>query len=221
MKVAPEYDFFGWVCHSKIGDISGIRDDAPEEAKKAYEEFMRDDPKDEYAYLVPAGEGDKFEIVFNTDLLGEEKAAESIRHYLESTKKITAPDGTVIRYNFHPEGSSIGNALSHIMGHLMERTLVNRIYPDPDDFMRVIAWKLGAVARVIYKEAKAELAEETGEALPSDLELRLGISECATINLSETLAEAMADYAANGEKANPLSIKMVETGNRKLEEYGG
>ena len=213
MKVAPEYDFFKWVIHSDIGDVAGIKENAPDEAKRAFEEFMRDDPRDEYMYLNP-GDDDGFSFAVNEEYFREDDAAEK---YLESTRKVLAPDGSVIRYNFHPEGTTLLHVVSHDLGHMIERMLINRRYADPVD--RVMMWRQNIFARWIYDEAKKELAE-SGE-LPSDLELRRGISECATVNMSETFAEAMVDYTANREKANPLSIKMIRVAGRKMKEFGG
>lgn len=36
-----DYDFFDYLIHDELGDFIGIRDDAPEEAKKAYAEFKK------------------------------------------------------------------------------------------------------------------------------------------------------------------------------------
>lgn len=44
MTIGPiEYDFMPWTILNEEGHIVGIKDDAPVEAKKAYEEFMRDE----------------------------------------------------------------------------------------------------------------------------------------------------------------------------------
>ena len=213
MKVAPEYDFFKWVVRNDIGDVTGIADDAPDEAKKAFDEFMRDDPLDEYLYLDDEG----FSVTINEKYFGKDNAADAAAKYLESTRKVFAPDGSVIRYNFHPEGTTLGYAVCHDLGHMTERMLVNMRCNDPAD--RAVMRRLCTVAGQIYEEAKRELSE-SGE-LPSDLELRRGISECATLSLSETFAEAMTDYTANGEKANPLSIAMIRVAKRKFGEEPG
>ncbi len=216
MKVAPEYDFFKWVIRNDIGDVTGIGDDAPDEAKKAFDEFMRGDPLDEYLYLVPA-EDDRFSVTLNERYFGTENAADAAAGYLQSTVKVFASDGSVVRYNFHPEGSMFEHVICHDLGHMTEWTLVNMRCHDPAD--RAMMRRFCTVAGQIYEEAKKELSE-SGE-LPSDLELRRGISECATLNLSETFAEAMVDYTANGDKANPLSIKMIEAAKRIYREEPG
>lgn len=216
MKVAPEYDFFKWVIRNDIGDVTGIADDAPDDAKKAFDEFMRDDPLDEYLYLEPAEDG-RFAVTLNEKYFGKEGAADAAAKYLESTRKVLAPDGSVIRYNFHPEGSMFEHVVCHDLGHMTEWMLVNMRCNDPED--RAVMRRLCTVAGQIYGEAKKELSE-SGE-LSSDLELRRGISECATLNLSETFAEAMVDYTANRDKANPLSIKMIGVAKRKMKEFGG
>ncbi|MBR6513078.1 MAG: hypothetical protein IKT24_06410, partial [Clostridia bacterium] len=76
MKVAPEYDFFKWVIRNDIGDVTGIADDAPDDAKKAFDEFMRDDPLDEYLYLEPAEDG-RFAVTLNEKYFGKEGAADA------------------------------------------------------------------------------------------------------------------------------------------------
>ena len=43
----PKYDFFPWVVYDSEGTIIGIRYNAPEEAKRAYDDFMRKEYSEE------------------------------------------------------------------------------------------------------------------------------------------------------------------------------
>ena len=108
---------------------------------------------------------------------------------------------------FHPQGTTWKDIVSHEMGHVVVRGIINKTYAT--DAERAKAWSNGTVARQIRKAAENEVIKNYKaygfEKKPTVGELRRGISKYATHNADETIAEAWSDYHANGNNSTPLS----------------
>lgn len=141
--------------------------------------------------------------------------------YLESTMDLELPDGTILTH-YHPIGTTFDDNPVHEAGHLVEVTLIKRMYHSPVE--RTLAWMDCTVSKMIFKEAKQELQREMGGRSPSEYSLILDLSRYAARkytsqnDYSETMAEAFADYYANGERAKPISKKIIEVTKRKYNE---
>lgn len=105
---------------------------------------------------------------------------------------------------FHPTGTKSDHIFTHESGHILEKALIDKKYAD-DIYGKMSALTGRTEAKRVVKNAVKQIkkAPEGKGAKTSDLISQ--ISRYATTNRSETLAEAVADYRANGAKAKPLS----------------
>ena len=105
---------------------------------------------------------------------------------------------------FHPKNTGILETGSHEMGHILELALIKQSEYEYG-IQEVIAWNDCTKAKELISEAcKAVKKTPEGKGL-RNAQLKSAISEYAQKNDSECLAEAVADYIANGEKSAPLS----------------
>lgn len=118
------------------------------------------------------------------------------------------------RTSWHPLGTSERQITAHEMGHLVERSLISKALggnretsPAGQHYRQgVEQWRKHTQAtRVIGEACKRVKKTEYGKGRKND-ELVDTVSRYASNNRSEALAECIADYAANGANANPLSI---------------
>lgn len=104
--------------------------------------------------------------------------------------------------SYHIKGNSLFTTGAHEAGHLLERFLIDNGGGTVKD------WKNCIYAKSVVKDALAEiLAKYTaeGHTPPSPSSLIEAISEYATEDASECLAEAVADCIQNEEQASELS----------------
>lgn len=127
---------------------------------------------------------------------------------------------------FHPAGTTYKDILAHESGHVLEAALLHKKYglmpgsrptttADLATWRNVVRdWNKGAVAKDICTTAYNNISESKRAA---NITLaRKGISRYATETYSETIAEAVADYRANKNKANPFSIEIWKELKRQL-----
>lgn len=123
---------------------------------------------------------------------------------------------------FHPKNNDLLTTGSHEMGHLLERTLIEKSMRSGKYTFGVIEWnKCGEAKRVVSEASKnAKKSPEgknpsTGKAY-RNFELTAQVSGYAMQNSSECLAECVADYVANGENASILSKEVWKILKREL-----
>lgn len=127
---------------------------------------------------------------------------------------------------FHPEGTTYRNIATHEAGHILERALIEKAIKDQpgDDSLkkklrensRIQAWNQGIYSKRLISEAcKAAKKTPDGKGKKNE-ELREDVSKYASKNFSETLAECVSDYAANGSNAKPLSREVWKILKREL-----
>lgn len=123
---------------------------------------------------------------------------------------------------FHPKNNDLLTTGSHEMGHLLERTLIEKSMHSGKYTFGVIEWnKCGEAKRVVSEASKnAKKSPEgknpsTGKAY-RNFELTAQVSGYAMQNSSECLAECVADYVANGENASILSKEVWKILKREL-----
>lgn len=141
-------------------------------------------------------------------------------HYFGKTE-----DGLAKNYDhdvsthWHPEGTGKDGIAVHETGHLLEAALVRKYIPGTDMWARLDradAWNKHRFSSKVVSEA-CKAAKKTSEgAGKKNAELINDVSRYASKNRSETLAECVADYAANGSNAKPLSVAVWSILKREL-----
>ena len=109
---------------------------------------------------------------------------------------------------FHPPNQNARTTGVHEAGHILE-SWISRKQSNGNGFQSVQDWNNSTIAKKIINEASKSVKKEykaRGEKAPSIDALCYKVSGYASKNRSEAFAECMADYVANGKKANPLSI---------------
>lgn len=122
---------------------------------------------------------------------------------------------------FHPAGTKKADIASHEAGHILERALIDKyILNQGNDYWTRLeaskAWNTSKLSGKVISEACREAKKTPAGKGKKNDELIRGVSGYATKNRSETLAECVADYAANGSKANPLSVAVWGILKREL-----
>lgn len=117
---------------------------------------------------------------------------------------------------FHPKGNNVVSTASHEMGHLLERTLIEQKNTGASDLIGKLEWRNCTQAKFVVSEAcKAAKKTIDGKGLRNS-ELKKGVSRYATTDDSECLAEAVADYIINRDKASVLSRMIWNVLKREL-----
>ena len=143
-------------------------------------------------------------------------------HFFGKTEEdLSYSYGKTTNGGFHPAGTNKDHIASHEAGHILERALIDKyiLSRGSDYYTRLEAsqaWNKSKLSGKVVSEACRE-AKKTpaGRGMKND-ELIRGVSGYATKNRSETLAECVADYAANGSNAKPLSVAVWNILKREL-----
>lgn len=119
-----------------------------------------------------------------------------------------------LRTNWHPAGTTADSIPVHEAGHLLDRALIDKRYSSR--YEAIMAWNKNTVAKSVVSEAcKAAKKTADGKGLKNS-DLIAQVSRYATKNRAETLAECVADYHANRERAKPLSREVWRILKREL-----
>lgn len=114
---------------------------------------------------------------------------------------------------FHPKNTGVLETGAHEMGHLLERALIEKNNPGPGG---VLDWNECTHAKRVVSEAcKAAKKTDGGKGI-LNAGLKKQISGYSLTNDSECLAEAVADYIANGEQSSLLSKEIWKILKREL-----
>lgn len=106
---------------------------------------------------------------------------------------------------FHPKNTGVLETGSHEMGHLLERTLIEKSVNDGKYPFGAFAWNDSTESKAIISQA-CKTVKKTPEGKGfRNAQLKSQVSGYATKNDSECLAECVADYVANGDDASILS----------------
>ena len=117
---------------------------------------------------------------------------------------------------WHPLGTSDADVIPHEVGHMIERALIEAKNPGTDFYdmsYKTSLWENCTYADQIITEACKVVG---GGGYYSEYLIVNDVSEYATRNRSETLAECVSDYFCNGSDANPLSVAVVDILKRRL-----
>lgn len=117
-------------------------------------------------------------------------------------------------FHFHPTGNNVVSTGAHEMGHILEKALIDKPYGE--SLAGALSWSDCTYAKVIVREAckAAKKLPECKKKLNSSLKSE--ISGYAKTNASECMAEAVADYVLNGDKAAPLSKEIWKILKKEL-----
>lgn len=122
---------------------------------------------------------------------------------------------------FHPGGSTADHIAVHEAGHILERALIDKYVMSQGNGLSIRvqgiqAWNKHTYAsKVITEAVRIAKKTPTGKGLKT-ADLIRSVSKYATTNRSETMAECVADYAANGSSAKPLSIAVWQVLKKEL-----
>lgn len=116
--------------------------------------------------------------------------------------------------HFHPTGNNVISTGSHEMGHILEKALIDKY--NGSNPAGLVFWSDCIYAKAVVKEAckSAKKLPECKKMFNS--RLKSDISGYAKTNDSECLAEAVADYVLNGDKAAVLSKEIWKILKKEL-----
>ena len=119
--------------------------------------------------------------------------------------KFDASYANTVKAGFHPAGTTADDVAVHEMGHVMEVALIYR------NGRKWSEWaKCTQATRIVGNAAKALKRTPEGRdpitGKPYNIDALIAqVSRYARQNRSEAMAECVADYCRNGNKAKPLS----------------
>lgn len=190
------------VVREAAAEIESLLQEFPQASQGIHELNGSEGRKNAYASASLNGK-----LQLNPALMGDQAAL--MRSYERDVKN-----------GFHPEGTTGAHISSHELGHLLESAMIHKEfgvgYDYQSQFNRINAWNKNKIAtRVISEAARAVKKTAAGKGLTND-QLVAQISRYATKNRSEAMAEAVADYRANGSRAKPLSQEIWKILKREL-----
>jgi hypothetical protein len=131
--------------------------------------------------------------------------------------------------NYHPKGTTAKDILTHELGHIMFFEHIGRMNRrltkhDLSDMLEVTMWSSGkgkasgTTSKYIENEINQALTKALGSTPQHGVlgyanpkfKHPTAISGYAATSHHELMAEAVADYVANGDKASPLSQELVK-----------
>lgn len=196
---ADKVDF--GVLRSAAGELEGLLKEFPQAAIGIHELNGSESRSNAYASASLSGK-----LQLNPKMMGDQV-------------KLDQSYENDVRVKWHPDGTSSVHIASHEIGHLLESALVFKnitqtgYYGTMD---RISAWNKHRFAtKVVSEAARAAKKTAAGKGLTND-QLVAQISRYATKNRSEAMAEAVADYRANGSRAKPLSQAIWKILKREL-----
>ena len=141
--------------------------------------------------------------------------------YYTDRNKLMSVYAYDVKYGGSPAGTTGDNVLSHESGHLLERALIHKsvtsqIQGPASRLAGVSAWQKHAMATKVIHEAVSNVKKTPAGKGMNTAGLIRQVSSYATTNRSEALAECVADYAANGAGAKPLSVAVWNILKREL-----
>jgi len=200
-----------------VASLSGQTFENVRDAAAGVERIVKEFPQAAATFGTLRGKDLKNGVLANASLAGNITLA---NHYFSKTEDGLSRtyDGTTTK-GFHPAGTSKGDIATHEAGHILESALVHRAFPGSGFYERMeqsAAWNKSMMASKVVSEA-CKIAKKTPEGKGlKNADLIRNVSGYATKNRSETLAECVADYAANGSSAKPLSVAVWNILKREL-----
>ena len=196
---ADKVDF--GVVRAAAGEIEALMKEFPQASFGIHELNGSESRSNAYASASMSGK-----LQLNPNLMGD-------------PAKLDASYAHDVQTHWHPEGTTGAHISSHELGHLLESAMVFKNIRDASYYGtvdRINAWNKHRFAtKVVGEAAKAVKKTAAGKGLTND-QLVSQISRYASTNRSEAMAEAVADYRANGSRAKPLSQEIWKILKREL-----
>lgn len=188
------------------------------QAAGAIEAIIRDFPQAAANFHEMRGEVLKSGVMASASFNGVIRLGD---HYFNTRAGLMRKYAASEAKGFHPAGSTGDHVATHEAGHILERALIDKYVLSQGNGFNIQlqaadAWRKSTYAGKIVSEA-CRMAKKTpgGKGLKNDALIR-SVSGYATRNRSETLAECVADYVANGQNAKPLSVAVWQVLKREL-----
>lgn len=129
--------------------------------------------------------------------------------YFGNTQGLATLYQGTVDSGFHPAGTTWKDIVSHELGHIAVRGYIKKQNPNASAAEISKLWASGSVSGKIVNDAINEIKKNYKAygftKVPTAQQLRKDISRYATKNRDETIAEAWADFHANGGQAKVLS----------------
>lgn len=126
-----------------------------------------------------------------------------------------------LRSGFHPAGTTKYDIASHEAGHVLESALIQKyVYQTHSGYAARLQssydWNKCTYASKVVSEACRDVKRIPAGKGMKNADIIRNVSGYAIKNRSETLAECVADYSANGTRAKPLSVAVWNILKREL-----
>ena len=199
--------------------LSGATFENVRGAAAAVERIMTEFPQAQANFHELRGEALKHGVLANASYNGVIRLGEYYFAKTEGDLSYTYDKST--HGGFHPAGTNKDHIASHEAGHILERALIDKyILSQGNGYYTRLeasqAWNKSKLSGKVVSEACRAAKKTPGGKGLTNADLIRGVSGYATKNRSETLAECVADYTANGSNAKPLSVAVWNILKREL-----
>lgn len=199
--------------------LSGTTFENVREAAAGVERIMNEFPQAADVFHELRGESLSHGVLANASYDGIIRLG---KHYYAKTEDgLNQTYDANVSNGYHPAGTAKADIATHEAGHILERALIEKnILSKGNDVVTrnaaAIAWNKSQMASQVISEA-AKMVKKTAAGKGMKIaDMIHGVSRYAERNRSETLAECVADYTANGAKAQPLSVAVWNILKREL-----
>ena len=188
------------------------------QAASAVETIVREFPQAAANFHEIKGETLKNGVMANASFRGTIRLAD---HYFRTRTFLMSRYAGSAAKGFHPAGTNGDHVATHEAGHLLERALIDKYILSQGNSFSLqqqagIAWnKCTYASKVVSEACRAVKKTPAGKGM-KNADIIGGVSKYAEANRSETLAECVADYVANGQNAKPLSAAVWNILKREL-----
>ena len=208
---------------SKLGvnvDTASLAGQTFENVRKAaegVEQIVKEFPQAAATFNKLRGKDLEKNVFANASIGGNITIA---NHYFSKTESaLDAKYQNTVKSGYHPAGTSVKDIATHEAGHILERALIQKAFPGKDMFARLSqasAWNNSTMSTKVVHEAVSNQKKTPAGKGKLTSDFIKDVSRYATKNRSETLAECVADYSANGANAKPLSVAVWNILKREL-----
>lgn len=188
------------------------------QAAASVEHIIREFPQAAANFHELRGEDLKNGVMASASYRGVIRLAD---YYFKSRNGLMQKYANAESKGFHPAGSNGDHVATHEAGHILERALIDKyvLSQGSDYYTRLQAsndWGKCTYAGKVVSEACRMAKKTPGGKGMKNAALISSVSGYATRNKSETMAECVADYVANGQNAKPLSVAVWNVLKREL-----
>ena len=202
-----------------VASLSGQTFENVRDAAAGIERIIKEFPQAERQFGMLRGQDLKHGVLANASFAGNITLA---NHYFSKTEDgLNRTYDRNVQNGYHPAGTTKTDIATHEAGHVLEKALIEKyVYQTNSGYAARLQmsydWNKGTYASKVVSEAcRAAKKTPAGKGM-KNADLIRSVSGYAAKNRSETLAECVADYAANGAGAKPLSVAVWNILKREL-----